>query len=242
MPPPRPNPSTPTGRSAVVKNHHLSRVHLAPGESLDVNVGHCKTFATLPSPFSSRCRYESVRPGGMPSKRWKQAALKVLILGCLGSWAFAKQDAGVMLNVPGNTSVARSADASWTPSCWIYTHLQKSGGTTIKRIVSDARVNSPHPCENCGVNYEIYDSEQWKRGNMWMNTFANRLGAPGDINVAMGGYTEGLRGSPRSDKKCLWFTQFRHPIPRLVSAYFYCKKKSGRWALRLERNAKRGAL
>ncbi|CAN0469810.1 unnamed protein product, partial [Scytosiphon promiscuus] len=26
------------------------------------------------------------------------------------------------------------------------------------------------------------------------------------------------------DQKCQWFTLFRHPVSRMVSAYYYCKE------------------
>ena len=40
-----------------------------------------------------------------------------------------------------------------------------------------------------------------------------------------GGYVETVRPS-ESEDKCKWFTVFRHPVARLISAYFYCKFKS----------------
>lgn len=39
----------------------------------------------------------------------------------------------------------------------------------------------------------------------------------------MGGYTEALRRAVDIQDKCSWFTVFRHPVSRVVSAFFYCK-------------------
>lgn len=179
-----------------------------------------------PAPFVAS-QIPAMGLGRRPSSPLKQVARGVLLLGCLGLWAVAKADVSVIPDEPGNTPLAPSGEVSSTPSCWIYTHLQKSGGSTTKQIIMNAGVRSPDPCDNCGVYYEIYDSPQWERGNEWTKTFADRLVAPSGINVAMGGYTEALRRSPQTESNCRWFTQFRHPITRLVSAFFYCKKAPG---------------
>lgn len=65
-------------------------------------------------------------------------------------------------------------------TCWVYTHMNKSGGTTVKRLL--------RPClDNNGISYGLYDNPQWKRGLDFLQ---------GDIlkrNLKMiwGGYTEG---------------------------------------------------
>lgn len=43
--------------------------------------------------------------------------------------------------------------------------------------------------------------------------------------MMFGGYMETVRPS-ESEDKCKWFTVFRHPVARVISAYFYCRFKS----------------
>lgn len=42
--------------------------------------------------------------------------------------------------------------------------------------------------------------------------------------IMTGPYMEIVR-PPVSEDKCKWFTVFRHPVARVVSAYFYCRFK-----------------
>ena len=98
--------------------------------------------------------------------------------------------------------------------CWIFVHLQKSGGSTIKGILKGA----------FREKYVIYDSVQWTRGNEFLETFVHSLVAKNAWDVIAGGYPEALRRSSLVDQKCQFFTMFRHPIPRMVSAYYYCHK------------------
>ncbi|CAN0213077.1 unnamed protein product [Ascophyllum nodosum] len=95
-------------------------------------------------------------------------------------------------------------------SCWVYTHMNKSGGTTVKRLL--------RPClDDNSISYGLYDNPQWKRGlDFLQNDILKR-----DLKMIWGGYTEGIR--PYGMSNCKWFTVFRHPVNRLVSAYFYCK-------------------
>lgn len=95
--------------------------------------------------------------------------------------------------------------------CWIFTHLQKCGGTTIKAIIH----------QRWGKRRSIYDSEQWKAGDDKTMQYAKHLLRGRRWEVIAGGYTEGLR--PYVGDQCKWFTMFRHPVSRLVSAYFYCR-------------------
>lgn len=95
-------------------------------------------------------------------------------------------------------------------SCWVYTHMNKSGGTTVKRLL--------RPClDDNGISYGLYDNPQWKRGLDFLQTDLLKR----NLKMIWGGYTEGIR--PHGMFKCKWFTMFRHPVDRLVSAYFYCK-------------------
>lgn len=97
-----------------------------------------------------------------------------------------------------------------TPAkCWIFTHLQKSGGTTVKRIIGERE----------GESFAIYDTWQWLLGSAVAKKYAEALRTH-ESEVIAGGYAEALR--PYVGNECRWFTMFRHPISRLVSAYYYC--------------------
>lgn len=118
------------------------------------------------------------------------------------------------LVVSETTATAKTFQPKQPSSCLIFTHLQKCGGTTIKDVLLDGR----------DTKWVIYDSPQWQKGDTWRDSFAKALISSGRI-VAMGGYTEALRRSTETQDRCEWFTVFRHPIPRLVSAFYYCQKR-----------------
>lgn len=101
-----------------------------------------------------------------------------------------------------------------TDKCWIFMHLQKSGGSTIKGILRDSW--SPR--------YAVYDSGNWKEGEQFLGRFGKVLAGGRQWNVVTGGYPEALRRSLAADVRCDWFTLFRHPVSRMVSAYYYCKQ------------------
>ncbi|CAN0030073.1 unnamed protein product [Ectocarpus sp. 6 AP-2014] len=92
--------------------------------------------------------------------------------------------------------------------------MNKAGGSTVKYMLAPWT-----KAQNVTVG--LYDSPQWLEGKDFAQDFL------GDENSLMwGAYTEGLRPfGGLGLRECKWFTIFRHPIPRLVSAYFYCKKK-----------------
>lgn len=99
--------------------------------------------------------------------------------------------------------------------CWIYTHLQKCGGSTVKKILFDY----------WGKKSTTYDSGQWKLGDKSTEGIAKNLASKTGLNVAAGGYTEALRRTDAfANDKCRWFTVFRHPVSRMVSAYYYCRQ------------------
>ena len=68
----------------------------------------------------------------------------------------------------------------------------------------------------------IYDEPQWKQGDEFVQSFAAKLVGGTVWDIVAGGNTEALRASNAADQKCKWFTLFRHPLTRMVSAYFYC--------------------
>ena len=98
--------------------------------------------------------------------------------------------------------------------CWIFMHLQKSGGSTIKNMLNRKRRRS---------EYSIYDSKQWKRGDDFSSAFGRRLARGSTRKIVAGGYPEALRRLPSVESSCRFFTMFRHPISRMVSAYFFCQ-------------------
>ncbi|CAM9953035.1 unnamed protein product [Ectocarpus sp. 4 AP-2014] len=103
--------------------------------------------------------------------------------------------------------------------CWIFNHLQKAGGTTVKRLLFDS----------WGSKSTTYDSYQWKKGQAYAESLASSLASPAGWSAVAGGYLEALRRTPAfqpDDERtpCRWFTVFRHPVSRLVSAYYYCRE------------------
>eukprot|EP00903_Cladosiphon_okamuranus_P012496 g11701.t1 len=96
--------------------------------------------------------------------------------------------------------------------CWVFNHLNKAGGSTMKYMLQ------PWIDEREDMSVGLYDARQWIEGEKYAREFLAE-----ENTLTWGAYTEGLRPHGLSDE-CKWFTIFRHPIPRLVSAYFYCKK------------------
>lgn len=133
------------------------------------------------------------------------------------------------MGAPAAGSKAQSVAAVATPAatssggdnnnggCWIFTHLQKCGGSTVKRMLADS----------WGSRYFVYDSMRWKYGDDFSRTFGDKLASGNPWNVMAGGYPEALRRSAAVDASCQFFTVFRHPVARLVSAYFYCQLAAG---------------
>ena len=97
--------------------------------------------------------------------------------------------------------------------CWVFQHLQKAGGSTVKSILRNS----------WGDEFSIYDSGQWKIGDDFLQLIGDRFVNGKKWKVVVGGYTEALRRSRFVEEKCKFFTVFRHPISRIVSAYYYCK-------------------
>ena len=101
-----------------------------------------------------------------------------------------------------------------TDQCWVYTHLNKAGGSTVKKMLKN----------HWGPRYYTYSGGIWKMGNDYSQTIAEKLAHGEEWNVIAGGYVESLRRMSSVGSKCRWFTVFRHPITRMVSAYQYCRK------------------
>lgn len=65
-------------------------------------------------------------------------------------------------------------------TCWVYTHMNKSGGTTVKRLLRPA-------LDDNGIKYGLYDNPQWKKGVEFLrDDFLKR-----NLQMVWGGYTEG---------------------------------------------------
>lgn len=115
--------------------------------------------------------------------------------------------------IPSNSNVTMLASAKneVDTRCWIFSHLQKCGGSTVKEMI----------VHRWGEDFQIFDNNHWKRGDAFSARYSEILLSGKRWHVSGGGYTEGLRR--HVGDRCTWFTMFRHPVPRLVSAYFYCK-------------------
>lgn len=98
--------------------------------------------------------------------------------------------------------------------CWVFTHLQKAGGSTLKTILRNQ-------WKRGGI--DTYDARQWVEGDEFTRKVAKHLLSEGATGITAGGYTEALRGE--MGEICKWFVMFRHPVSRLVSAYYYCQAR-----------------
>lgn len=89
--------------------------------------------------------------------------------------------------------------------------MPKSGGSTIKKILYRWWGQE---------NTFLYNSDAWKLGEKEAARFVR-----GEKNwrLAVGGYSEVLRR--HGAEGCQWFTLFRHPVARVVSAYYFCRTK-----------------
>ena len=114
---------------------------------------------------------------------------------------------------PDPSRNATSAQEENQQQCWIFMHLQKCGGSTIKKMLKDT----------WDAECSIYDSWQWKHGDAFSLDLGEKLATGSPWKVMAGGYPEALRRSPSVESSCRFFTMFRHPISRMVSAYFYCQ-------------------
>lgn len=95
-------------------------------------------------------------------------------------------------------------------SCWIYMHMEKSGGDLIRNVAT----------EHWRRDALIYDNVQWRRGV----DYAMDVKAHFHWRLLHGGCVEALR--QYEGRSCKSFTVFRHPVARLLSAFNHCKEAS----------------
>jgi len=103
-----------------------------------------------------------------------------------------------------------------TGKCWVYNHLPKAGGTTIIHILQKI----------WGDRISLYGAGNWMKGDHFLNYFAKDFYEKvedGKKNVLVGAYIEALMKPDFGITKCKKFTVFRHPVSRMISAYYYCK-------------------
>lgn len=130
---------------------------------------------------------------------------------------------GVVLALLDYFGTGCLAEAQGTPAlgvsdttageCWTFTHQVKAGGSTVKAMLRNM----------WGPQYFTYGDREWHRGDAYAQSIAEDLVYGRNHSVVAGGYVESLRRSSDVGSKCKWFTVFRHPISRLVSAYYFCK-------------------
>lgn len=156
------------------------------------------------------------------SKKWP----RVLIWTCLlvflitsRSLRSAFRDNNRKKRVVDVAALARKEDknnnSGNSERCWIFTHMPKSGGSTVKAILYGwfGRENA-----------FLYNSDAWKLGEKHAASFELQDASRSRRwRLAAGGYAEVLRR--HGGQRCTWFTLFRHPISRLVSAFYFCRKK-----------------
>lgn len=103
-------------------------------------------------------------------------------------------------------------EGSKDDQCWVFTHMHSSRGMMARRALLDRWKG----------HAILFDIVQWRRGEC----YAADLVSHSRWRVAHGGSTEALRRHGGATK-CKWFTLFRHPIARLVSAFHHCRESPG---------------
>lgn len=84
-----------------------------------------------------------------------------------------------------------------TGRCWVFNHLNKAGGSTIKYMLQ------PWVDQREDVTVGLYDSVHWMKGGQYAREFLAEEHA-----LTWGAYVEGLRPHGGGDE-CKWFTIFR---------------------------------
>ena len=100
--------------------------------------------------------------------------------------------------------------------CWIFHHMRRSGGEPVKVILNSF-------LQENSLRRGLYGNSAWRKGTDFTREFCNN-----DYVISWGAYAEGLR-KRKGTQSCKWFTVFRHPVARVVSAYFHCRKEGPSW-------------
>ena len=95
----------------------------------------------------------------------------------------------------------------------MFLHMVKSGGTTVKDMLRKA-------AETNNITQPKMTSREYTGGASARRDVENAL--RDGRGMIYGGFVETVRPS-KSEDKCKWFTIFRHPVARVISAYFHCR-------------------
>lgn len=111
---------------------------------------------------------------------WRAIVVSLALIPCLTRGADQDGVAARAASAPARELTNLSGD-----TCWVFTHMNKAGGTTVKRLLR------PSLDEN-GITYSLYDSPQWKQGVDYLKTeFLER-----NSRLVWGAYTEGEENRP----------------------------------------------
>ncbi|CAM9739501.1 unnamed protein product, partial [Ectocarpus sp. 8 AP-2014] len=81
-----------------------------------------------------------------------------------------------------------------------------------------------------GGNIVGYGTDEWRQEDALIeDVYVPNLLDEQRYRIATGGYVEALRRSPGLAESCQYFTVFRHPVNRVVSAYYYCRNPRHSW-------------
>lgn len=149
------------------------------------------------------------KPSNVVRAKWVLCTLAIFFCPTI----YANDLPEVAVRQVGNGNTPGSATSH--KNCWIFTHLKKSGGQTVKKIVHT----------RWGSRYKEFDGRGWVMGEDVAAEFANTLASGNKWNMVVGGYPEALRRTEAVDHSCTFFTMFRHPVTRLVSAFYYCRSR-----------------
>lgn len=94
--------------------------------------------------------------------------------------------------------------------------MRRSGGEPVKVILNSF-------LQENSLRRGLYGNSAWRKGTDFTREFCNN-----DYVISWGAYAEGLR-KRKGTQSCKWFTVFRHPVARVVSAYFHCRKEGPSW-------------
>lgn len=82
-------------------------------------------------------------------------------------------------------------------TCWIFTHMNKSGGSTVKSLLFRF-------IDRANVSHGLLSGTTYRHGEDAMKHFIGE-----NYTVVAGGYAEGFRAAGGGGEGCKWFTVFR---------------------------------